>query len=173
MTLADPSAETIVETTLLAARAVRRFGLAPKIALLSHSNFGARNTPSAIKMRTALAEIMRRAPDLEVEGEMQADIALSAEIRQLMFPSSRLQGEANLLILPTVDAAHIAFNLVRALADGQSVGPILLGMAKPIHLVNQSADARALVNVAAIAVDDAQTSAETQSRSADLARALG
>ncbi|MBI1206579.1 MAG: NADP-dependent malic enzyme [Azospirillum sp.] len=153
---ADPSIEDVVEMTLMAAQAVRRFALEPKVALLSHSNFGARNTPSAIKMRTALAEIARRAPELEVEGEMHADFALSEPLRREMFPNSRLKGEANLLIMPTQDAAHIAFNLLRVLGDGQNVGPILLGPAKPAHILNQSATVRAIVNVSAVAVLDAQ-----------------
>jgi len=159
----DPSVPEIVETTLMAAEAVRQFGIQPKIALLSHSNFGSRETDSAIKMRDALAEIIRRAPDLEVDGEMQGDIAFSEAVREQLFPNSRLKGKANLLIFPTLDAAHIALNLLRSLGDGLGIGPLLLGAALPAHIVNQSSTVRGIVNITAVSVVDAQSLAGQRS----------
>ena len=153
----DPSASEIAQMTLLAVESVRRFGITPKVALLSHSNFGSRDAASALKLRQALSEIQAQAPDLEVEGEMQADAALSEELRMHLFPHSRLKGEANLLILPTLDAAHIALNLLRLLGDGLSVGPLLLGTARPAHIVNQSVSVRGIVNITSLAVVDAQS----------------
>jgi malate dehydrogenase (oxaloacetate-decarboxylating)(NADP+) len=147
----DPSVEQLVEMTLLAAEEVRRFGLTPKIALLSHSSFGTANTPTAQKMRAALAVLKQQNPDLEVEGEMHGDAALSATIRQQVFPDSRLKGEANLLIMPNLDAANIAFNLIKeAAGDGVTVGPILLGAAQPVHIVTPTATARRLLNMTAL-----------------------
>ena len=159
----DPTAEQIAEMTILAAAAVRRFLIQPKIALVSHSNFGSQSTPSAIKMRHALELILRRAPDLEVEGEMQAHAALSEDIRHRLFPNSRLKGEANLLVMPSLDAAHIALNLARSVADCLSVGPILLGTAKPAHILSQSASVRGIVNMSAVAAVDAQVAADAAS----------
>ena len=156
----DPTAEQIAEMAVLAAAAVRRFHLQPKLALLSHSNFGSQNTPNAIKMRQALELILQRAPDLEVEGEMQAHAALNEDIRQRLFPNSRLKGEANLLVMPSLDAAHIALNLARSVADCQSVGPILLGTAMPAHILSQSSSVRSIVNMSAVAAVDAQVAAE-------------
>ena len=130
----DPPAEEIAETTLLAADTVRRFGIEPKVALLSHSNFGSLETASAAKMRRALALIRARAPELEVDGEMHADAALSAAIRARILPDSQLSGEANLLIFPNLDAANIAFNLLKVVTNSVSVGPILVGPAKPAHV---------------------------------------
>ncbi|MBX5453039.1 MAG: NADP-dependent malic enzyme [Acidobacteriia bacterium] len=147
----DPSAEQIAEMTLLAANAVQSFGVTPKAALLSHSSFGASNSDTARKMRTALALIRARAPELELDGEMQADAALVQSIRDRMVPDSRLSGTANLLIMPTLDAANIAFNLLKAAADGLPVGPMLLGMAKPIHVLVPSVTARGIVNLTALA----------------------
>ncbi len=152
----DPTAEQIAEMTLLAAETVRSFGLAPKAALLSHSSFGGSNAPSARKMREALGLIRKRAPDLEVDGEMHADAALVELIRNRAVPDSRLTGTANLLIMPNLDAANIAFNLLKAAADALPVGPMLLGMSKPIHVVTQSVTARGIVNVSAIAAVEAQ-----------------
>ncbi len=157
----DPSAEKIAETAKLAAEAVRRFGITPKIALLSHSNFGSRATESALKMRRAVEILAEIAPTLEVEGEMHADVALDEDIRNALFPRSRLAGETNLLLFPTLDAAHIALNLTRSLSDGIAVGPILLGMARPVHIVNQSTTVRNLVNMTAVAVVDAETGDHT------------
>ena len=147
----DPTAEQIADMTLLAAEAVRCFGIPPKAALVSHSNFGASNSDSARKMRHALALLRARAPELEIEGEMHADAALSEAIRSRAVPDSRLSGTANLLVMPTLDAAHTAFSLLKAAADGLPVGPLLLGMSKPIHVLVPSVTARGIVNISAIA----------------------
>ncbi len=152
----DPSAENIAEMTILAAEEVRRFGIQPKVALLSASNFGSVDLPSARKMQAALAILREAAPELDVEGEMHGDAALSAEIRNKVFPNSRMKGEANLLIMPTMDAANIAFNLLKTSAgDGVTVGPILLGAARAVHIVTPSATVRRIVNMTALAVVDA------------------
>jgi malate dehydrogenase (oxaloacetate-decarboxylating)(NADP+) len=152
----DPDAEHIAEMTLLAAEEVKRFGLAPKVALLSASNFGSLELPSMRKMQRALALLQERAPDLEVEGEMHGDAALSEEIRLKVFPNSRLRGQANLLIMPTLDAANIAFNLLKTAAgDGVTIGPILLGAARAVHILTPSATVRRLVNMTALTVVDA------------------
>jgi malate dehydrogenase (oxaloacetate-decarboxylating)(NADP+) len=152
----DPDAEHIAEMTLLAAEQVKRFGLNPKVALLSASNFGSLDMPSSIKMRRALALINERAPELEVDGEMHGDAALSEEIRLKVFPRSKLRGEANLLIMPTLDAANISFNLLKTAAGGGvTVGPMLLGAARPVHILTPSATVRRLVNMTAVAVADA------------------
>ncbi|MBS0640615.1 MAG: NADP-dependent malic enzyme, partial [Proteobacteria bacterium] len=152
----DPTAEQITEMTLLAAEAVRGFGLIPKAALVSHSSFGASDSASARKMRTALAMIRAKAPELEVDGEMHADAALVEAIRNRAVPDSRLSGTANLLIMPTLDAANISYNVLKAAADGLPIGPILLGMSKPIHVVVPSVTARGIVNLSALAVVQAQ-----------------
>jgi malate dehydrogenase (oxaloacetate-decarboxylating)(NADP+) len=147
----DPTAEQIAEMTVLAAEAVAKFGITPKAALLSHSNFGASDSESARKMRRALALVRERAPELEVDGEMHADAALVAAIRDRAVPDSRLSGTANLLVMPTLDAANIAFTLLKAASDGLPVGPMLLGMSKPIHVVVPSVTARGIVNLSAFA----------------------
>ena len=152
----DPTAEQITEMTLLAAEEVRGFGLTPKAALVSHSSFGASDSQSARKMRQALAMIRAKAPRLEIDGEMHADAALVQAIRDKAVPDSRLSGTANLLIMPTLDAANISFNVLKAAADGLPVGPILLGMSKPIHVVVPSVTARGIVNLSALAVVEAQ-----------------
>ena len=154
--LTDPTAEQIAEMTQLAAETVRSFGLVPKAALLSHSSFGGSNAPSARKMREALGLLRRRAPDLEVDGEMHADAALVEAIRNRAVPDSRLTGTANLLVMPNLDAANIAFNLLKAAADALPVGPMLLGMSKPIHVLVPSVTARGIVNVSAVAAIEAQ-----------------
>jgi malate dehydrogenase (oxaloacetate-decarboxylating)(NADP+) len=151
----DPTPEQIAEMTLLAAEAVREFGIKPKAALLSHSNFGASKSASARKMRQALALIRRRAPHLEVDGEMHADAALSEAIRNRTVPDSRLTGNANLLVLPDIDAANIAFTLLKAAADALPVGPLLLGMSQPVHVLVPSVTARGIANVSAIAARQA------------------
>jgi malate dehydrogenase (oxaloacetate-decarboxylating)(NADP+) len=153
----DPDAEGIAEMTLLAAEEIRRFGVAPKAALLSASNFGSlARSPSAQKMRRARELITERAPELEIEGEMHGDAALSEEIRLRVFPRSRLQGEANLLIMPTLEAANIAFNLLKTAAGGGvTIGPILLGAARPVHVLTASASVRRILNMTALAVADA------------------
>jgi malate dehydrogenase (oxaloacetate-decarboxylating)(NADP+) len=152
----EPDAAHIAEMTLLAAEEVRRFGVVPKVALLSASNFGSLDTPSARKMRAALALISERAPELQIEGEMHGDAALSEEIRLRVFPRSRLRGEANLLVMPTLDAANISFNLLKTAAGGGvTVGPMLLGAARPVHILTPSASVRRIVNMTALAVADA------------------
>jgi malate dehydrogenase (oxaloacetate-decarboxylating)(NADP+) len=152
----DPDAEHIAEMTLLAAEEMRRFGVVPKVALLSASNFGSLELPSAQKMQQALRLIAERAPELEIEGEMHGDAALSEEIRLKVFPRSKMRGEANLLIMPTLDAANIAFNLLKTSAGGGvTVGPILLGAARPVHIVTPSATVRRMVNMTALTVADA------------------
>ncbi|HEY4172395.1 MAG TPA: phosphate acyltransferase, partial [Rhodopila sp.] len=156
----DPTAEQITEMTLLAAEAVRGFGLAPKAALVSHSSFGASDSVTARKMRQALGMIRARAPGLEIDGEMHADAALVQAIRDKAVPDSKLSGSANLLIMPTLDAANISFNVLKAAADGLPVGPILLGMSKPIHVVVPSVTARGIVNLSALAVVEAQEQAD-------------
>lgn len=152
----DPTAEQIAEMTLLAAEEVRRFGIPPKVALLSHSNFGTANTESARKMRAALALVRERAPDLEVEGEMHGDSAVIEDIRQRLFPNSRLKGQANLLVMPNLDAANISFNLLKSTGSGLSIGPILLGVGEPAHIVTPAISVRGIVNMTAVAVADAQ-----------------
>ena len=153
---ADPTADQIAEITLLAAEEIRRFGITPKVALLSHSSFGSSTHPQARKMQAALALINALEPGLEVDGEMHGDAALSEEVRNRVFPDSRLQGEANLLIMPTLDAANISFNLLKAAAgSGLTLGPILLGVAKPAHILTPSATVRRIVNMTALTTVDA------------------
>ncbi len=157
---ADPATEQIAEITLLAAEVLRRFGIEPKVALLSHSSFGTSDHPSAKKMRDALGLVNAQAPDLEIEGEMHGDAALDEQVRLAVFPSSRLKGEANLLIMPTADAANISFNLLKAAAGGGvTLGPILLGVAKPVHILTPSATVRRIVNMTALTVVDVDTNA--------------
>ncbi len=151
----DPTAEQLTEITFLAADEMRRFGITPKVALLSHSSFGTSDQPSAKKMQHALALIQARDPDLEIDGEMHGDAALSEAVRKSVMPNSRLTGEANLLIMPTLDAANISFNLLKAASGGGvTLGPILLGVAKPAHILTQSATVRRIVNMTALAVVD-------------------
>ncbi len=152
----DPNAQEIAEMTVLAAAHLRRLGIEPKIALLSHSSFGSRDTASAAKMRAAIEILHAQFPELEVEGEMQADAALDEAIRSRIFPNSRLSGPANLLIMPNLDAANIAFNLVKSVGEGLPVGPILIGARAPAHILTASVTARGVVNMSAIAVVDAQ-----------------
>jgi malate dehydrogenase (oxaloacetate-decarboxylating)(NADP+) len=151
----DPTPEQLAEMTQLAAEELRRFGLEPRVALLSHSSFGTSDAPSAVKMRSALALIRSRMPGLDVEGEMHGDAAISDEVRLAAFPNSRLRGEANLLIMPTLDAANIAFNLLKtASGDGITIGPILLGASKPAHILTPTATVRRIINMTAVAVVD-------------------
>ena len=156
---ADPTAEEVAECARLSADHVRRFGIEPKIALLSHSNFGSAETESATKMRRALEILHASAPNLEVEGEMHGDAALSEELRARIFPHSRLSGEANVLLMPNLDAANIAYQLIRQLGDALLVGPILMGAAKPAHILTPSVTARGILNMTAIAAVEAQDSA--------------
>lgn len=152
----DPSAEQLAEMTLLAAEEIRNFGIVPKVALLSHSTFGTDNTPTSEKMREVLSCLQQRAPELEVEGEMHGDAALDEQIRLAAFPNSRLKGQANLLVMPTLDAANISFNLLKVAAgDNLTVGPILLGAAKPVNILTPTATVRRIVNMTALTVVDA------------------
>ncbi len=152
----DPTAEELAEITVMAAEEMMRFGLKPKAALLSHSNFGSSNQPSAIKMRDTLALLRAQAPWLEVDGEMHGDIALDAEARLKRMPNTWLRGEANLLVLPNIDAANIAYNPLKAAAGGNiAIGPVLLGAAKPVHILTASTTVRRIVNMTALTVADA------------------
>ncbi len=152
----DPSAEQLADMTLLAAEEIRNFGIQPKVALLSHSTFGTQDTPTSLKMREVLAQLQQRAPELEVEGEMHGDAALDEQIRLGAFPNSRLKGQANLLVMPTLDAANISFNLLKVAAgDNLTVGPILLGAARPVNILTPTATVRRIVNMTALTVVDA------------------
>ena len=152
----DPSAEQLADMTLLAAAEIRNFGMRPKVALLSHSTFGTEDTPTAVKMRQTLALLGQRAPALEVDGEMHGDAALDEQIRLAAFPNSRLKGQANLLIMPTLDAANIAFNLLKVAAgDNLTVGPVLLGAARPVNILTPTATVRRIVNMTALTVVNA------------------
>jgi malate dehydrogenase (oxaloacetate-decarboxylating)(NADP+) len=158
----EPTAEELADMALMAAEHVRRFGIEPKVALLSHSNFGSSDSPSATKVRQALKLLHERHPDLEVEGEMHADAALDEVVRNRIFPNSRLKGSANLLIFPNLDAANISYNLTKSLGNGLSVGPILIGLAKPAHVLTASVTARGIVNMSAVAVVDAEDRARNR-----------
>jgi malate dehydrogenase (oxaloacetate-decarboxylating)(NADP+) len=154
----DPTAEQVAKITLLAAEEVRRFGITPKVALLSHSNFGGFDDVSARKMRQARELLRQMSPDLEVEGEMHADAAVSEKLRKQLFPDSSLTGEANLLIMPNLDAANISFNLLKMLAgSGITIGPILLGAARSVHIMTPSATVRRIVDMSALAVAEVKT----------------
>jgi malate dehydrogenase (oxaloacetate-decarboxylating)(NADP+) len=153
---ADPGPEELCEITVMAAEEMLRFGIAPKAALLSHSNFGSSDHASAVKMRRTLALLREQAPWLEVDGEMHGDVALDAEARHKIMPRSTLAGDANLLVLPNIDAANIAYNLLKTAAGGGiAVGPVLLGAAKPVHILTPSATVRRIVNMTALTVADA------------------
>jgi malate dehydrogenase (oxaloacetate-decarboxylating)(NADP+) len=153
---ADPTAAQIAEITVMAAEELKRFGIEPKAALLSHSNFGSSDLPSAVKMREALVLVRERAPWLTVDGEMHGDTALDAAYRQQLMPRSTLTGEANLLVLPNIDAANISYNLLKTAAGGGiAIGPVLLGAAKPVHILTASATVRRVVNMTALTVADA------------------
>jgi malate dehydrogenase (oxaloacetate-decarboxylating)(NADP+) len=156
----EPNVEEIVEMVVLAAAHVRRFGIEPKIALLSHSNFGSFDTESARKMRRATQILNAQHPDLEVDGEMHGDAALSAVFRDRVLPNSRLKGEANVLIMPNLDAANIAYQMIKILADGLPVGPILIGGGRPAHVLSPTVTARGIVNMTAVAVAEAQAAAK-------------
>ena len=152
----DPTAQELAEITIMAAQEMQRFGFKPKAALLSHSNFGSSNEPSAIKMRDTLAILQTKAPWLEVDGEMHGDIALDGEARMALMPHSSLHGDANLLVLPNIDAANIAYNLLKTAAGGNiAIGPVLLGAAKPVHVLTASTTVRRIVNMTALTVADA------------------
>ena len=153
---ADPSAEEIVEMTELGAETVRRFGMEPRVALLSHSNFGSSHHPAAQKMRDAMEIMMEKEVDFEVEGEMKPDTALDAALRNRLMPNTRLSGNANMFVFPNVDAANASFNLLKTLGNGLPVGPILVGAAQPVHIVTPAVTSRGIYNISAIAVVDAQ-----------------
>jgi len=155
-----PAPDELAEMAVLSAQTVRRFGIEPKIAILSHSNFGTSDTDSARRAREAVAILRRDYPELEVEGEMQGDAALDERIRDRIFPDSRLHGAANLLLMPTLDSANISYNLIKQVTEALSVGPMLLGVDRPAHIVTPSTTARGIVNMTAIAVTDAQMAFE-------------
>jgi malate dehydrogenase (oxaloacetate-decarboxylating)(NADP+) len=165
----EPSAEMIAESVIQAAYRIRLFGVTPKIALLSHSNFGSSDVPSARKMREVLAILNQRAPRLEVEGEMHADAALDEGIRQRIFPNSKLSGKANVLVFSNLDAANSAYNLVRQTTDGVGIGPILMGLGHAAHVLTPSATVRRVVNMTAIAAVDAVIRGERGVGSASVA----
>jgi malate dehydrogenase (oxaloacetate-decarboxylating)(NADP+) len=152
----DPSAEELAEMVELAAHEVRSFGIQPKVAFLSYSTFGSSRSPTARKMAEAVALLRARQPDLEVEGEMHADMALNEALRERAFPNSKLSGTANLLVMPNLDSANIAFNLMKSLSRGFSVGPMLVGTAWPVHILTGSVTVRGIINMAAVAAVDAQ-----------------
>ena len=152
----DPSAEQLAEITVMAAEEMMRFGIRPKAALLSHSNFGSSNQPTAVKMRQTLALVQQRAPWLEIDGEMHGDVALDGAARHAQMPRSTLTGSANLLVLPNLDAANISYNLLKTAAGGNiAIGPVLLGAAKPVHILTASTTVRRIVNMTALTVADA------------------
>ncbi len=156
---ADPTASELAEITLMAADELRRFGIKPSVALLSHSNFGSSNRPSAVKMRDALAILRERAPDLEIDGEMHGDAALDSDYRRRLMPRTTLSGEANLLVLPNIDAANISYNLLKTAAGNNiAIGPVLLGAARPVHVLTASSTVRRLVNMTAWTVVDINAS---------------
>jgi malate dehydrogenase (oxaloacetate-decarboxylating)(NADP+) len=146
----------LCEITVLAAEEMRRFGIEPKAALLSHSNFGSSDHPSAAKMRRTLALLREQAPWLEVDGEMHGDVALDGAARAVVMPHTTLTGDANLLVLPNIDAANISYNLLKTAAGGGiAIGPVLLGAARPVHVLTPSATVRRIVNMTALTVADA------------------
>ncbi|WP_334178581.1 NADP-dependent malic enzyme [Pseudoxanthomonas sp.] len=152
----DPTAEQIAEATLQAAYRLKLFGIEPRIALLSHSNFGSHETPGSIKMRKVRELLLKRKPDLNVDGEMQGDTAWDEVLRSRMMPGSTLSGRANLFVMPNLDAANITYNMVRVVTDGVAIGPILMGISKPVHILTTSATPRRVINMTAIAAVDAQ-----------------
>ena len=152
----DPTAEQIAEATLQAAYRLKLFGIEPRIALLSHSNFGSHETPGSLKMRKVRELLLKRKPDLNVDGEMQGDTAWDEVLRNRIMPGSTLSGRANLFVLPNLDAANIAYNMVRVVTDGVAIGPILMGISKPVHILTTSATPRRVINMTAIAAVDAQ-----------------
>lgn len=158
----NPTAEEIAEMTIMAAQEIRRFGLNPRAALVSHSNFGSRDSESSLKMRCALGILRERAPDLEVDGEMHGDSAISEELRRRVMPSSTLTGEANLIVFPNLDAANITLGIVKTMTDSLHVGPILLGAAMPAHILSPSVTSRGVVNMATLAVVEASHPVDVQ-----------
>jgi malate dehydrogenase (oxaloacetate-decarboxylating)(NADP+) len=153
---ADPNTAQIAEITMLAAEGVRRFGITPKAALLSHCNNGAGKSPAAEKMKDALEIIKTRDPALEIDGQMRADAALMESLRDAVLPGSSLRGCANLLIMPNLDAAKIAYDLIKMLGDGTTIGPLVLGLRQPVHIMTSSSTVRRLLNASALVAVDAQ-----------------
>jgi malate dehydrogenase (oxaloacetate-decarboxylating)(NADP+) len=153
---ASPTPEVIADYTILAAETIRRFGIEPRAALLSHSNFGSSSSENARTMRRALRQIRERSPELQVDGEMHADAALVEALREPLIGEGPLKGPANLLIMPSLEAANIAYNLLKALADGVAVGPMLLGVRLPCHVVQETINARGITDMTALAVVEAQ-----------------
>jgi malate dehydrogenase (oxaloacetate-decarboxylating)(NADP+) len=152
----NPTAEELAEITIMAAEELERFGITPRAALLSHSNFGTSNSESAQKMRAALALVQQKAPNLEVDGEMHGDAALDSKLRAKIMPQSTLKGDANLVVMPNIESANIAYNLLKTAAgNGIAVGPVLLGCARPVHILTPSATVRRIVNMTALCVVDA------------------
>jgi malate dehydrogenase (oxaloacetate-decarboxylating)(NADP+) len=166
----DPSAAEIAEMAMLAATHVRRFGIEPKIALISHSDFGSYDCHSGRKLRAALDIILEKAPKLEVDGEMNGESALVPAFRQRIYPHSRLTGEANVLIMPNIDAANAAYQMIKYFGDALPVGPILIGAAQPAHILTPSTTARGVVNMTAVAAVDAQRLQDQQTSLGLLAR---
>ncbi|MFA6229957.1 MAG: NADP-dependent malic enzyme [Rhodanobacter sp.] len=160
----DPTAEQIAEATLQASYRLKHFGVEPKVALLSHSNYGSHDNPSAAKMRKVWQILKARAPKLEMDGEMQADTAWDEVLRQRMFPHTTLSGRANLFVMPNLDAANIAYNMVRVMTDGVAIGPILMGLDKSAHILTPASSARRVVNMTAVAAVDAQIRAAQSER---------
>ncbi len=167
----DPTAPQLAKATLMAVERLKVFGITPQVALLSHSNFGSENNKSAVKMREVLRLLQEQAPDLEVEGEMHADAALDAAIRERIFPNSRLKGAANVFVFPNLDSANICFNMVRVLSNGVSLGPIVMGLRKPCYVLTNSATVRRVVNMTALAVVEAQIRQRQEQESAVVAPA--
>jgi len=159
----NPTAEQVADMTILAAEELQRFGITPKVALISHSNFGSRETESALKMSKARQLVVERAPHIEVDGEMQADAALSEKIRKVNYPDSTLTGSANLLIMPNLDTGNVTYNLLKMTgSNGVAIGPILLGAAKPVHILTNSATVRRIINMTALAVVNAQMQSRSE-----------
>jgi malate dehydrogenase (oxaloacetate-decarboxylating)(NADP+) len=152
----DPTAEEIAEITVAAAEELRSLGIVPRVALLSHSNFGTSNAPSAVKMRKALDLVRALAPQLEIDGEMQSDCAVDSALRHAIMPTTTLKLDANLLVCPGIDSANISYNLLKTIAGNNiAIGPILLGLSRPVHILTPSATVRRIVNMTALAVVDA------------------
>ena len=158
----NPTAEELAEVAALAAIHVQRFTIKPKVAFVSHSDFGSYDTDSSRKMRRATALLTERHPEIEADGEMQGDTALSAAARKMVLPHSKLEGEANILIMPNLDTANVAYQMIKALADALPVGPILIGPARPAHILTPSVTARGILNMTAVAVVEAQERAARQ-----------
>jgi malate dehydrogenase (oxaloacetate-decarboxylating)(NADP+) len=152
----NPTSGEIADMAIMAHEHVKRFGLEPRIALISHSDFGTSDSPDARKMRDALGLIALRAPHIAVDGEMQADTALSQIVRDRVMPGARFKGDANVLIMPNLDAANVAYQFAKIMADALPVGPILMGAAKPAHVLTRSVTARGIVNMTAVAVGEAE-----------------